>query len=127
MLSQFFGGIGPAVFLVLTGITLSFLMDRRERQGLNAMARWRAALKRAGYLFTLAFLFRLQSQLLGWGALINFLKVDILNVMGVAMVAAFLLGAGGVKLMLDRQTRGRGALMVIAALVVVMNVMILTV
>jgi hypothetical protein len=48
-------------------------------------------------------------------------------VMAVAMVAAFLLGAGGVKLMRDRQTRGRGVLMVIAALVVVMNVMILTV
>src|SRR5579864_9351869 len=45
VLSQFFGGIGPAVFLVLTGITLSFLMDRRERQGLNAMGRWRAALR----------------------------------------------------------------------------------
>jgi uncharacterized membrane protein len=44
MLSQFFGGIGPAIFLVLTGITLAFLMDRRERQGLDAMARWRAAL-----------------------------------------------------------------------------------
>src|SRR5271167_4608653 len=60
MLSQFFGGIGPAIFLVLTGITLSFLMDRRERQGINAMGRWGAALRRAGYLFTLAFLFRLQ-------------------------------------------------------------------
>src|SRR5580704_17725272 len=60
MLSQFFGGIGPAIFLVLTGITLSFLMDGRERQGLNAMGRWRAALRRAGYLFTLAFLFRFQ-------------------------------------------------------------------
>ncbi len=42
-------------------------------------------------VFALAFLFRLQSQLLGWGALINFLKVDILNVMGVAMIAAALL------------------------------------
>jgi uncharacterized membrane protein len=60
MLSQFFGGIGPAIFLVLTGITLSFLMDGRERQGVNPMGRWRAALKRSGYLFTLAFLFRLQ-------------------------------------------------------------------
>ena len=30
MLSQFMGGIGPAIFLVLTGITLAFLMDRRE-------------------------------------------------------------------------------------------------
>ena len=47
--------------------------------------------------------------------------------LALAMIAAFLLLAGGVKLMLDRQTRGRGALMIIAALVLVMNVMIWTV
>ena len=34
---------------------------------------------------------------------------------------------GGVKLALDRQTRGRGILMIVAALVMVMNVMIWTV
>ena len=47
--------------------------------------------------------------------------------MAIAMVAAFLLIAGGVKLMLARQTRGRGVLMIVAALVLVMNVMIWTV
>jgi len=47
--------------------------------------------------------------------------------MAVAMVAAFLLIAGGVKLILVRQTRARGALMIAAALVLVMNVMIWTV
>ena len=47
--------------------------------------------------------------------------------MGLAMVAAFLLAMGGVKLALMRQTRGRGALMIVAALVIVMNVMIWTV
>lgn len=47
--------------------------------------------------------------------------------MALAMVAAFLLLAGGVKLALKRQTRGRGILMVIAALVLFMNVMIWTV
>jgi hypothetical protein len=47
--------------------------------------------------------------------------------MTVAMVAAFLLLAGGVKLVLTRQTRTRGVLMIVAALVVVMNVMIWTV
>ena len=44
----------------------------------------------------------------------------------IAMVSAFLLLAGGVKLALGRQTRGRGILMIIAALVIVMNVMIWT-
>ena len=47
--------------------------------------------------------------------------------MALAMIAAFLLIAGGVKLARDRQTRGRGVLMIVAALVLVMNVMIWTV
>jgi high-affinity Fe2+/Pb2+ permease len=59
------------------------------------------------------------------------LRVEMDNLssiaMALAMVAAFLLIAGGVKLTLDRQTRGRGILMIVAALVLVMNVMIWTV
>ncbi len=87
MLSQFFGGIGPAIFLVLTGITLAFLMDRRERQGVNAVGRWKAALRRAGYLFTLAFLFRLQLWMFAFGQSpwTDLFKVDILNCMGFAI------------------------------------------
>ena len=46
--------------------------------------------------------------------------------MAVAMIAAFLLAAGGVRLARHPQTRGRGALMIVAALVLVMNVMIWT-
>jgi len=87
VLSQFFGGMGPAVFLVLTGITLAFLMDGRERQGLAPMARWRAALRRAGYLFTLAILFRVQLWAFAYpqSSWTNLLKVDILNCMGFAI------------------------------------------
>jgi high-affinity Fe2+/Pb2+ permease len=44
-----------------------------------------------------------------------------------AMIAGFLLFVGGVKLACGRQTRGRGILMIVAALVLVMNVMIWTV
>jgi len=47
--------------------------------------------------------------------------------MTVAMIAAFLLLVGGVKLSIGRQTRVRGVLMIIAALVIVTNVMIWTV
>jgi len=47
--------------------------------------------------------------------------------MAVGMVSAFLLLIGGAKLALDRQTRTRGVLMIVAALVIVMNVMIWTV
>ena len=47
--------------------------------------------------------------------------------MTAAMIAAFLLLVGGVKLVLGRQTRTRGVLMIVAALVIVTNVMIWTV
>jgi high-affinity Fe2+/Pb2+ permease len=47
--------------------------------------------------------------------------------LALGMIAAFLLLVGGAKLALDRQTRARGILMIIAALVIVMNVMIWTV
>jgi hypothetical protein len=48
-------------------------------------------------------------------------------VMAVAMVSGFLLAIGGILLLRDRQSRGRGILMIVAALVMVMNVMIWTV
>ena len=47
--------------------------------------------------------------------------------MAVAMVSGFLLLIGGMKLAVDRQTRGKGILMILAALVLIMNVMIWTV
>ena len=103
MLSQLFGGIGPAVFLFLTGVTLSFLMDRRERQGLPALDRWTAALRRSGYLFLLAFLFRVQAWVFGYpgSPTAGLLKVDILNCMGFAIglftLLAFLRTAQRVK------------------------------
>ena len=43
------------------------------------------------------------------------------------MIAGFLLLVGGAKLALDRQTRKQGILMILAAAVIVMNVMIWTV
>ena len=47
--------------------------------------------------------------------------------LALAMIAGFVLLAVGVKFAFDRQTRGRGVLMILAALVLVMNVMIWTV
>lgn len=87
VLSQFFGGIAPAIFLVLTGITLAFLMDRSERQGFSKRRRWLAALRRGGYLFGLAFLFRIQMFVFGWPSspAPDLLKVDVLNCMGFAI------------------------------------------
>ena len=94
-LTQFIGGMPPAVFLFLTGVTLAFLMDSTERKGLPPRGRIIAALKRSGYLFLLAFAVRLQLWLFGlpapWEGIF---KVDVLNCMGfsiavLAIMAAF--------------------------------------
>lgn len=47
--------------------------------------------------------------------------------MTLAMLAAVFLAVGGIKLARTRQTRTRGVLMIVAALVLVMNVTIWTV
>ena len=43
-----------------------------------------------------------------------------------AMIASFLLAVGGVRLMLGAETRSRGALMLVAAAVLMINVLIWT-
>jgi uncharacterized membrane protein len=88
MLSQFLGGMPPAIFLFLTGITFSFLMDSQERQEAAGWRRIVAALKRSRYLFMLAFLFRLQLYVFGFptSPASELLRVDILNCMGLAML-----------------------------------------
>ncbi len=87
VITQFVGGLPPAIFLFLVGITLSFLMDSTERKGLGAGQRVWAALRRSGYLFGIAFLFRFQLWIFGlpgspWTDL---LRVDVLNAMGFAV------------------------------------------
>ena len=47
--------------------------------------------------------------------------------MAIAMIAAFLLAIGGVKLARTKENRGRGYLMIGAAAVLVMNVVIWTI
>lgn len=83
----FVNGLAAPLFLLLAGVALAMAAESRARKvGVGAAAR--SVHQRGWQVFGLAFLFRLQSQLLGWGPLINLLKVDILNVMGLAMVGA---------------------------------------
>lgn len=88
VLSQFLGGMPPAIFLFLTGITFAFLMDSQEKQGNKPARRVLAALKRSRYLFLLAFAFRLQLYIFGFptSPVGELLRVDILNCMGLAML-----------------------------------------
>jgi uncharacterized membrane protein len=90
------GGFGAPVFLFLAGVAIPLMASARMRKG--ASTREAAALvRRRGWeIFGLAFLFRLQSFILSGGAPAHTLrKVDILNIMGLAMVgAAALWGLG---------------------------------
>lgn len=84
MLSQFVGGMPPAIFLFLTGVTLAFLMDSTERKGMGPAYRVIEAFRRSGYLFFLAFAFRLQAFTFAFpaGDWHDLFKVDVLNCMG---------------------------------------------
>ena len=75
----FIGGVASPLFLFLAGVAIAILASVKG----PAVAR-----RRGWQVFGLALLFRLQSQVLGWGPLDNLLKVDMLNVMGLSMVAA---------------------------------------
>ena len=90
MVTVFIAGMAAPLFLFLAGLTITMAASARAARVGHAEAAAMAR-KRGLQIFALAFLFRLQSQLLGWGAFINFLKVDILNVMGIAMIAAAIL------------------------------------
>jgi uncharacterized membrane protein len=85
--SQFIGGLPPAVFLFLTGVTFAFLMHSQERKGVTPGRRLLGSLQRAGYLFLLAFAFRLQLWAFSWGQspTSDIFRVDVLNCMGFAL------------------------------------------
>jgi uncharacterized membrane protein len=87
-LSQFAGGMPPAVFLFLLGVTFAFLMDSDERKGLPSWPRMRSAIRRSGYLFAVAFAFRLQLWLvsLDKSPWTDLFRVDVLNIMGLSLL-----------------------------------------
>jgi len=86
-LTVFVNGLAAPLFLLLAGVALAMAAESRARK-VGEIEAARSVHARGWQVFGLAFLFRLQSQLLGWGPLANLLKVDILNVMGLAMVGA---------------------------------------
>jgi uncharacterized membrane protein len=86
-ITVFVNGLAAPLFLLLAGVALTMAAESRSRK-IGEAAAASSIHKRGWQVFGLAFLFRVQSQLLGWGPLVNLLKVDILNVMGLAMVGA---------------------------------------
>lgn len=89
-------GIGAPIFLFLAGAALALAAGSRQRAGLDDAAVAARACRRALRIFGLAFLFRFQAWVISGGEFWPvLLKVDILNVMGLSMLAAALLWAAG--------------------------------
>jgi uncharacterized membrane protein len=90
------GGFAAPSFLFLAGVALALAAGSRIRRGRTAAQAAALARRRALQIVGLAFLFRLQSWLVSGGdPAQTLLKVDILNIMGLAMLgAAILWGLG---------------------------------
>jgi uncharacterized membrane protein len=90
------GGFAAPAFLFLAGVALALAAGSRLRRGKTPEEVASQARRRALQIFGLAFLFRLQSWAISGGDPVQaLLKVDILNIMGLALLAAALLWSAG--------------------------------
>ena len=90
------GGFAAPGFMFLAGIALALAAGSRLRRGRTPADVAALARRRALQIFGLAFLFRLQSWVISGGDPVQaLLKVDILNVMGLSMLAAALVWGAG--------------------------------
>lgn len=85
---QWIGGVASALFLFLAGVALALSASSTARRHGRFSEGVRRAQRHGLEILILAFLFRLQAQVLGLGPLRSLLKVDMLNIMGVAMLVA---------------------------------------
>jgi uncharacterized membrane protein len=108
------GGFGAPIFLFLAGVAMALAAGARLEKGLGEADVSARARRRGLEIFGLAFLFRLQSAVLGGGGVRSFLKVDILNVMGLSMLVTAVLWG------LARRTATRVVVLVTAALAAAM-------
>lgn len=81
-------GMGAPLFLFLAGIAVPLSAGSKTRRSGNAAVAARLVARRGLQLYGLAFLFRGQAWILGLAPPWTLLKVDILNIMGPAIVAA---------------------------------------
>jgi uncharacterized membrane protein len=80
------GGFGAPLFLLLAGVAVGMSAGSKARRLGDDRAAARMVQRRGLEIFGLAFLFRLQSCILSHGPLWTLLKVDVLNIMGPAIV-----------------------------------------
>jgi uncharacterized membrane protein len=103
------GGFGAPIFLFLAGVGLALGAGSRLRKGASPAEAARLARRRGWQIFGLAFLFRLFTLAASGGSFAKLVKVDILNIMGLAMLGAAVLWG------LGRGPRMRAAWLTMAA------------
>ena len=81
-------GFGAPMFLFLAGTSVALSAGSKQRRTGDRRAAARAVMERGLWIFFLAFVFRVQAWILGWGQPRTMLRVDILNIMGPSIVAA---------------------------------------
>jgi len=81
-------GMAAPLFLFLAGVAVALAAGGRARKTGDVGAAAAGVRRRGWQIFGLALLFRLQAMVVSGGTLAGLLKVDILNIMGPAMVGA---------------------------------------
>ena len=84
----FAGGVASGLFLFLAGLASAMSAASKARRHDSHAAGAAMARRRGWEIFALGLVFRVQAQLLGMGPLTNLFKVDMLNTMGLSIVAA---------------------------------------
>jgi uncharacterized membrane protein len=87
--SQLVGTLPAPLFLFLAGVSFALVTDKMRRRGASDNEIARTTIKRGAEIFGIAMLFRVQEFLLGqpWAPWTDLLRVDILNMMGISMMA----------------------------------------
>src|SRR6185312_4679666 len=92
--TRFWGGIPSRLFLLLVGVSMAIRYEHQMAAGADRRTMVRTAAKRGLEILILGYLFRLQEYLLGgaydWHDLF---RVDILNCIGLSMIAAAVITA----------------------------------
>jgi hypothetical protein len=96
---QMIGGWAAPGFLYMAGLSQSLGDAAQERKGVAPAARRRQALRRAGWLLGVAYLFRFAEYLLGGAysrpdGFSTIVNVDVLNIIAVGLALAALLSVG---------------------------------
>ncbi|GAC1433439.1 MAG: hypothetical protein NVS1B11_15920 [Terriglobales bacterium] len=86
--SQLGGTLPAPMFLFLAGLSFSFVIDKLVCKDLSANLIARTAIYRGAQVFGFGLLFRLQEYLIAWGwaPWTDLLRVDVLNIIGLAMI-----------------------------------------